>query len=90
MACLTDVFDRLSHRRSPLSFALGPPMDHVDNFSPLRVGRPDLARYPNFNRTRPLTVTLEAGDALFIPALWWHEVVSEVGDGGLNIVSPPA
>ena len=65
-------------------------MDHVDNFSPIRVGRPDLERYPKFNRTRPLTVTLEAGDALFIPALWWHEVVSEVGDGGLNIVSPPA
>ena len=38
----------------------------------------------------PAQVTLEAGDALFIPALWWHEVVSEVGDDGLNIVSPPA
>ena len=24
-------------------------------------------------------------DALFIPALWRHEVISEVGDDGLNI-----
>ena len=60
----TNVFDRLSHRRSPLSFALGPPMDHVDNFSPLRVGRPDVERYPHFNRTRPLTVTPHPTDSL--------------------------
>jgi jumonji domain-containing protein 7 len=45
----------------------------------------DQVRYPNYRHAKPLTVTLEPGDALFVPALWWHEVVSEVGEDGLNI-----
>lgn len=75
----------VAKRSADLTFSLGPPGPRADNFSPLRAQNPDLARYPNFRRAQPLTVTLEAGDALFLPALWWHEVVSEVGEEGLNI-----
>jgi hypothetical protein len=31
-----------------------------------------LSRWPRFGRARPITVTLSPGDALFIPAYWWH------------------
>jgi hypothetical protein len=43
-----------------------------------------LERYPHFRRARGLSVVLEPGDALYIPSLWWHEVVSEVLDDGDN------
>eukprot|EP01043_Picozoa_sp_COSAG02_P065177 COSAG02_NODE_9756_length_2119_cov_30.113165_1_plen_539_part_10 len=64
----------VAKRSADLTFGLGPPGPHADNFSPLRAHNPDLARYPNYRHAHPLTVTLEAGDALFLPALWWHEV----------------
>jgi Cupin-like domain len=37
----------------------------------------DLTRYPRFSKVRMSTVTIEAGDALFIPVAWWHHVRSE-------------
>ncbi|NYE63586.1 hypothetical protein FHW58_004816 [Duganella sp. 1224] len=38
--------------------------------------RPDLARYPRFATAlaQAQTAELEAGDALFIPSMWWHHV----------------
>ena len=38
--------------------------------------RPDLARHLLFAETEPAELTLEAGDALFIPVGWWHHVRS--------------
>lgn len=35
---------------------------------------PDLKRHPRYARARPFQVTLEPGEALFIPAGWWHHV----------------
>jgi hypothetical protein len=37
---------------------------------------PDLDRYPRFGEAMAVarSVVLEAGDALFIPSLWWHHV----------------
>ena len=35
-----------------------------------------LSAYPRLRHVRPLEVRLSAGDCLFIPALWWHEVVT--------------
>ncbi len=48
----------------------GPPSSMVDPDAP------DLARYPRFADALPHAVVaeLEPGDALFIPALWWHHV----------------
>ena len=39
---------------------------------------PDLSRYPRFAEARKVmqTVELEAGDALYIPYGWWHQVHS--------------
>lgn len=44
----------------------------------VRVGEPDLARFPRFSDALAAasTAVLDPGDALFIPTLWWHHVES--------------
>ena len=44
--------------------------------SDVDVLRPDPARFPRFRAARVREVVLDAGDALFIPGFWWHEVIS--------------
>ena len=46
--------------------------------SVLDFDRPDFARYPRFRTAlaSARTALLEAGDALFIPSMWWHHVRS--------------
>ncbi|MCH8855145.1 MAG: cupin-like domain-containing protein [Proteobacteria bacterium] len=48
----------------------GQPISLVD------LAAPDLARFPRFGEALPhaQVVTLEPGDALFIPSQWWHGV----------------
>ncbi|MFX8258165.1 cupin-like domain-containing protein, partial [Acinetobacter baumannii] len=48
----------------------GQPISLVD------LAAPDLARFPRFAEALPhaQVVTLEPGDALFIPSQWWHGV----------------
>ena len=50
----------------------GQPVSMVD---PLK---PDLDRYPRFERAREqaLRAELEPGDAIYIPTLWWHHVAA--------------
>jgi len=55
----------------PLNITLaGQPVSMADPLAP------DLARYPRFARALDSAVqaTLQPGDALYIPALWWHHV----------------
>jgi hypothetical protein len=42
-------------------------------------------RYPRFERIRDraITVELEAGDALYLPKLWWHQVEATAPFNGL-------
>jgi hypothetical protein len=57
----------------PLDFApTGAPMSLV------RLHAPDFARFPRFREALAAAVSAElgAGDAIFIPALWWHHVES--------------
>ena len=57
----------------PLDFApTGTPISLVD------FAAPDLHQFPNFTQAcaHALTAELLPGDALFIPALWWHHVQS--------------
>jgi hypothetical protein len=57
----------------PLDFApTGAPMSLV------RLDQPDFERYPRFREALAAAVTadLTAGDAIFIPPLWWHHVES--------------
>lgn len=55
----------------PLDHTLaGPPVSMVD------LDAPDLDRYPRFSLAwaAARTAELEPGDAIFIPAIWWHHV----------------
>ena len=57
----------------PIDFApTGAPMSLV------RLHDPDFERFPRFREAlaHALTAELEPGDAIFIPALWWHHVES--------------
>lgn len=46
--------------------------------SMVRVAEPDLERYPRFAEAlaHAESIDVEPGDAVFIPALWWHNVES--------------
>jgi len=57
----------------------------LDNFPLLNVTHPDLQRHPLFADSHPFTVTLEPGDALLLPAYWYHQVESFAPPGRLNI-----
>lgn len=57
----------------PLDFTLaGQPVSMVD------VKAPDLQRFPRFAKAleTALVFELDAGDAIYIPPLWWHQVES--------------
>ncbi|XP_061858564.1 tRNA wybutosine-synthesizing protein 5 isoform X2 [Colius striatus] len=51
----------------------------------LDVDNPDLEKYPLFVKAKRYQCFLEAGDVLFIPALWFHNVISEDFGVALNV-----
>jgi Cupin-like domain len=53
-------------------------------FSQVNVFEPDLDRFPLFAHVVQWTGTLEVGDALFIPAYWYH-AFSHNGDVNINV-----
>lgn len=73
-----DQVDRLYI--GPLEFTpAGQPISLVDH------AQPDLQRFPRYREALPhaQVFDLEAGDALFIPSLWWHGVDSLAPLNGL-------
>ena len=49
------------------------------------IERPDLARFPRFARATPYEAALGPGDVLFIPALWFHNVVARDFSVAVNV-----
>ena len=47
-----------------------------DKSAVLDIDEPDLVKYPLFRHARGFECFLEPGDVLYIPALWFHNVVS--------------
>jgi hypothetical protein len=48
---------------------------------------PDLVRYPRFEGVPAARVVVEAGDALFLPARWWHQVRSLTPSTSLSLAN---
>lgn len=46
-------------------------LSQIDNLN-----QPDLKRFPKLQRAQPRECILEAGEILFIPVFWWHQVHS--------------
>jgi lysine-specific demethylase 8 len=42
------------------------------NFSPLDISKPDLERFPRFQRATRYTCQVAPGEILYLPARWWH------------------
>jgi jumonji domain-containing protein 7 len=53
-------------------------VSRVDAFAP------DVERYPLVNRAQPLACTLVAGEILYVPLFWWHQVYAETAAINLN------
>ena len=61
------------------------PVTHESaNHSPADLGSPDLGRVPGLAAALAAVqeFTVEAGDALFIPEGWWHQVCKLMGACG--------
>ncbi|KAG8432672.1 hypothetical protein GDO86_017061 [Hymenochirus boettgeri] len=56
-----------------------------DKSEVLDVDAPDLIKYPLFSQARRYECYLEAGDILFIPALWFHNTVADGFGVGVNV-----
>lgn len=63
-------------------FRLVSPLDshcvynEVGVYSEVDPVKPDLSNHPRFSTTRTFDIILNAGQALFVPAGWWHHVVA--------------
>ena len=49
---------------------------YPDNYSPVEFVEPDLVKYPNFVNARVKMAHIRAGDCLYVPAYYWHQVGS--------------
>ena len=45
---------------------------------------PDFARFPRFDLAKGIRAELVAGDIIYVPAYWWHQVES-LGDENVNL-----
>ncbi len=44
----------------------------------------DLSRFPRFDRQRGIDIEVRAGEVLYVPVYWWHQVES-LGDENVNL-----
>lgn len=53
------------------------PIDsRMPHLSSVDVDSPDLRAHPRYSQAAPIRFTVKAGELLFLPAFWWHQVRS--------------
>lgn len=57
----------------------------IPHFSQVDIERPNLEAFPDFRHARPMEVTVEAGETLYLPPFWWHQVYSETASVSVNL-----
>ena len=68
---------KLGFNRQTASFRRKTLLDSTSMvMSPIDIRKPDLKRFPEFGKVARMECTIHAGDVLFMPAFWWHEVQS--------------
>ncbi|MEE8606050.1 MAG: cupin-like domain-containing protein [Nitrospiraceae bacterium] len=63
----------LVHRNQARNVYLHGRLSAVPNFCRADVENPDYERFPRLRRIKPLAFTVEAGEVLYIPRLWFHQ-----------------
>jgi len=58
-------------------------------FSYVNCSAPDLRRHPLYTKAQPIRVRVNAGDLLFLPAFWWHQVHALSISISANLWWPP-
>ncbi|XP_013074420.2 bifunctional peptidase and (3S)-lysyl hydroxylase Jmjd7-like [Biomphalaria glabrata] len=58
--------------------------DHKVQWIAIDPLRPDLKKYPQYAQARPLTVSVKAGETLYLPSLWFHHVQQSHGCIAVN------
>ncbi|KAL1926170.1 hypothetical protein VTP01DRAFT_6035 [Rhizomucor pusillus] len=53
---------------------------------PLDPLKPDLEKYPRFKHAKPIVITVNEGEMLYLPALWFHQVLQK-GDQGVIAIN---
>lgn len=61
------------------------PSSKIAHFSRVDLGQPDFERFPQLAQAHGYEVELQAGDTLFLPAFWWHQVYSETVSVSVNL-----
>ncbi len=61
-----------SFMRTPLRFSV----PSVQPFSAVNVSSPDYARHPLFRNAHKVVCEVRAGEIMYLPSFWWHQVTS--------------
>lgn len=63
-----------------------PATSKIPHMSQINIEKPDLDKFPNFQKAKYFECIVKPGEILFIPAFWWHQVYSLVNSNQeLNI-----
>ncbi|KAI8361827.1 jmjC domain-containing protein 7 [Choanephora cucurbitarum] len=61
------------------------PLESKTPWIPVDPLNPDFDRFPRFRHARPITVTVKEGEMLYLPALWFHQVLQKGEEGVIAI-----